>query len=204
MKSSRSVSAPTSDCNASARSVVLVGLMGAGKSSVGRRVAARLGLPFFDADAEIEAAAGCSISDLFALYGEPAFRDGERRVMARLLNGPRAVIATGGGAFIDPQTRTLIAELGLSVWLRADLDLLVKRTSGRDHRPLLRAGDPRQILSELIEKRYPIYASADLIIDSLDQPTDITVVAVLRALAEHAQELGPPADSGRIAGNFSQ
>jgi len=164
--------------------VVLVGLMGAGKSSVGRRVANRLGLPFFDADHEIETAAGCSISDLFARYGEPAFRAGERRVVARLLSGHPAVIATGGGAFVDPATRALIAERGISVWLRADLETLVKRTSGRDHRPLLQQGDPREILSGLMNKRYPIYAEADLVVDSLDQPTDITVHAVLRALSE--------------------
>jgi shikimate kinase len=170
-----------------AKSVVLVGLMGAGKSAVGRRVASRLGLPFFDADHEIESAAGCSISDLFARYGEAAFRDGERRVMARLLAGPRAVIATGGGAFIDPDTRALIAERGISVWLRANLDLLVKRTAGRDHRPLLKDGDPRVVLAALMEKRYPIYGQADLMVDSYDQPTDITVHAVLRALADYCQ-----------------
>jgi len=174
--------------SAAGRSIVLVGLMGAGKSSVGRRVAARLGLPFFDADHEIEAAAGCTISDLFARYGEAAFRDGERRVMARLLSGRRAVIATGGGAFIDDATRALIAERALSVWLRADIELLVKRTAGRDHRPLLKHGEPREILAGLIQKRYPIYAEADLVVDSIDQPTDITVNAVLRALAEHAEE----------------
>ncbi len=168
-----------------AKSVVLVGLMGAGKSSVGRRVASRLGLPFFDADQEIEAAAGCSIADLFARYGETAFRDGERRVMARLLAGPLAVIATGGGAFIDHATRALITERALSVWLRADLELLVKRTAGRDHRPLLKEGDPRHILSSLMEQRYPIYGQADLVIDSLDQPTDLTVLKVLQAISDH-------------------
>jgi shikimate kinase len=171
------------------KSIVLVGLMGAGKSSVGRRAAGRLGLPFFDADHEIETAAGCSISDLFARYGEPAFRDGERRVMERLLSGRRAVIATGGGAFIDPSTRALIAARAISVWLRADLEVLVKRTAGRDHRPLLRQGDPRQILAGLMEKRYPIYGEADLVVDSEDQPTDITVHAVLRALTEYEQNL---------------
>jgi shikimate kinase len=174
--------------SARSRPIVLVGLMGAGKSSVGRRVASRLGLPFFDADQEIEAAAGCTISDLFARYGEAAFRDGERRVMARLLSGRRCVIATGGGAFIDDATRALIAERAISVWLRADLDLLVKRTGGRDHRPLLKNGDPRQILAGLMQKRYPVYAEADLAVDSLDQPTDITVNAVLRALAEYSEE----------------
>lgn len=169
------------------KTIVLVGLMGVGKSSVGRRVASRLGLPFYDADNEIEAAAGCSISDLFARYGEPAFRAGERRVMRRLLSGPRAVIATGGGAFIDPETRALIAAQAISIWLRADLDLLTKRVTGRDHRPLLKGGDPRTILAGLMEKRDPIYAEADLVVDSLDQPTDITVMAVLRALTAHAR-----------------
>jgi shikimate kinase len=164
-------------------SIVLVGLMGAGKSSVGRRVASRLGLPFYDADSEIEAAAGCSISDLFARYGEAAFRTGERRVMRRLLDGPRAVIATGGGAFIDPDTRALIAERGISVWLRADIDVLTKRVMGRDHRPLLKEGNPRAILLGLMEKRHPIYQEADLVVESLDQPTDLTVHAVLQALA---------------------
>lgn len=168
---------------APSKTLVLVGLMGAGKSSVGRRVANRLGLPFYDADAEIEAAAGCSISDLFTRYGEAAFRAGERRVMRRLLAGPRSVIATGGGAFIDPETRALIREQALSLWLRADLDLLTKRVSGRDHRPLLKGGDPRTILSGLMETRNPIYAEADLAVDSLDQPTDVTVTAVLRALS---------------------
>ena len=165
------------------KTIVLVGLMGAGKSSVGRRVASRLGLPFFDADNEIEAAAGCSISDLFARYGEPAFRAGERRVMRRLLAGPRSVIATGGGAFIDLETRALIAEQAISVWLRADLDLLTKRVMGRDHRPLLKDGDPRAILAGLMETRHPIYEEADLAVDSVDQPTDVTVTAVLRSLA---------------------
>ncbi len=174
---------PPDQGSAPGRSLVLVGLMGAGKSSVGRRVASRLGMPFYDADHEIELAAGCSISDLFARYGEAAFRSGERRVMHRLLTGPRAVIATGGGAFIDPETRALIAEKGTSIWLRADLEVLTKRVAGRDHRPLLKGGDPRTILSDLMEKRDPIYAEADLVVDSLDQPTDITVAAVLRALA---------------------
>lgn len=171
---------------ASDRSIVLVGLMGAGKSSVGRRVAARLRLPFYDADAEIEAAAGCSISDLFSRYGEAAFRAGERRVMRRLLDGPRAVIATGGGAFVDAETRAVIAERGISIWLRADLDVLHKRVVGRDHRPLLKEGDPRAILSALMEARHPIYAEADLVVESLDQPTDLTVHAVLRALAAYS------------------
>lgn len=164
------------------RTVVLVGLMGAGKSCVGRRLAARLGLPFLDADGEIETAAGCTIAEFFARHGEMAFREGERRVMARLLDGGPCILATGGGAFMDPETRALIVEKGLSVWLRADLDLLVRRTAGRDHRPLLKTGDPREILQHLIDLRYPTYAQADVIVDSVDQPPEVTVEAVVRAL----------------------
>ena len=169
------------------RTIVLIGLMGAGKSCVGRKLAARIGRPFLDADAEIEQAAGCSISEIFARMGEAAFREGERRVMARLLDGQPVVLASGGGAFIDPDTRRLIADKAVSVWLRADLDLLVKRTAGRDHRPLLKQGDPREILQGLIDTRYPIYAQADLIVDTLDQPADITVDRVLAALLAQAQ-----------------
>jgi shikimate kinase len=169
------------------RTVALVGLMGAGKSCVGRRLATRLGLPFFDADSEIEAAAGCTVSELFERYGEAAFRDGERRVVERLLNGPRCVLATGGGAFVDPETRRLLAAKAISVWLRADLDLLVRRTAGRDHRPLLRSGDPRTILASLMERRYPIYALADITVDTVDQPTEVTVEAVCRALADYVE-----------------
>ncbi|MTJ81209.1 MAG: shikimate kinase [Telmatospirillum sp.] len=176
------------------RSIVLVGLMGAGKSCVGRRLAQRLGLPFIDADTEIEAAAGCSISEIFARYGEGAFRDGERKVVGRLLAGPRCVLATGGGAFMDPETRALIAEKGISVWIRADLDLLVKRTAGRDHRPLLRQGDPREILGRLIADRYPVYAAADLAVDTADRPPEFTVDRVLDALARHLRHPVPPPD----------
>lgn len=168
-----------------AKSLVLVGLMGAGKSSVGRRLAARLGRPFVDADTEIEAAAGCSIAEIFARYGEAAFRDGERRVMSRLLEGSPLVLATGGGSFIDAAIRALIAEKAISIWLRADLDLLVKRTAGREHRPLLNAGNPREILGRLMEVRYPIYAEADVIVDSQDHPAEKTVEEVLHALQDH-------------------
>jgi shikimate kinase len=167
------------------RTVVLVGLMGAGKSCVGRRMAARLGLPFVDADTEIEVAAGCTIAEIFARYGEPAFREGERRVMQRLLEGSPCILATGGGAFMDAETRSLIVEKGLSLWLRADLDLLVKRTAGRDHRPLLKTGEPRQILQRLIDLRYPTYGQADIIVDSLDQPPEVTVDAVMAALTAY-------------------
>lgn len=169
------------------RTIVLVGLMGAGKSCVGRRLAQRLKLPFLDADHEFEAAAGCSISDYFAKYGEPAFRAGERKVIARLLDGAPVVLATGGGAFCDPETRQRIKQSGISVWLQADLDLLVKRTAGRDHRPLLKQGDPRDILGRLIEARYPVYAEADITVESTDDVPEVTVARVLSALADHLE-----------------
>ncbi len=165
-----------------ARSVVLVGLMGAGKSCIGRRLAAELSLDFVDADTEIEAAAGCSIEDIFEHHGEAAFRDGERRVIARLLDQPAQVLATGGGSFMDPATRALIKERGISLWLRADLNLLLKRTARRNNRPLLKRGDPRQILSGLIAQRHPIYAQADITVDSQDGPPEITVERVHAAL----------------------
>jgi shikimate kinase len=173
------------------RSVVLVGLMGAGKSCVGRKLGARLGRPFVDADVEIEAAAGCTINEIFERLGEAAFRDGERRVMARLLDGPPAIIASGGGAFIEAETRALIIDKGISIWLRADLDVLVKRTAGRTHRPILNMGEPREVLRKLIDKRYPIYAEADLIVDTLDQPADQTVDQVIAALRAYAVESAP-------------
>lgn len=166
--------------------LVLVGLMGAGKSAVGRRVAAKLAVPFIDADREIEAAAGCSIEDIFARHGEPAFRDGERRVVARLLQTePVHVLATGGGAFLDPTTRALIREKGISVWLRAELDILLARVSRRSHRPLLKTADPRQTLAQLIARRYPIYAEADIIVDSGDGPISIMVERVIDAVAAY-------------------
>lgn len=169
------------------RTLVLVGLMGAGKSCVGRRLAQRLGLPFVDADTEFEAAADCTISEYFARFGEPAFREGERKVIARLLDGPPVVLATGGGAFCQPETRARIKDSGLSVWLRADLDLLVKRTAGRDHRPLLKTGDPREILRGLMHARYPLYAEADVVVDSTDDVPEATVARVLDALAYHLE-----------------
>ena len=168
------------------RTIVLVGLMGAGKSCVGRRLAARIGRPFIDADAEIEVAAGCSINDIFERLGEPAFREGERRVMNRLLDGPLAVIAAGGGAFAEADTRTLIAAKALSIWLRAELDVLVRRTAGRAHRPLLNAADPRLVLQRLMDKRHPIYAQADIVVDTGDQPAEATVERVLDALRTYA------------------
>jgi shikimate kinase len=177
------------------RSIVLVGLMGAGKSSIGRRLAARLGVAFTDADAEIARAAACSIDDIFRLYGEAAFRDGERRVVARLLDGPAQVLATGGGAFMDAETRRRIKERSISIWLTAGLEVLLRRTSGRDDRPLLKQGDPREILKRLIEERYPVYAEADITIESADESPDATVSRVLAALAEHTGVRPPPVEA---------
>lgn len=168
-----------------ARSIVFVGSMGAGKSTIGRRLAARLGMPFVDADAEIEHAAGCSIEDIFAIHGEPAFRDGERKVIARLLAGPPHVLATGGGAFMDPETRAAIRAAAISIWLRADLDLLMARVSRRNGRPLLAEGEPREVLRRLMDERHPTYAEADIVVDSVDGPHERTLQAVLHALDAH-------------------
>lgn len=166
------------------RSIVLVGLMGAGKSSIGKRLAERIALPFVDADNEIEAAAGCSIPEIFERHGEAAFRDGERRVIRRLLNGPRTVLATGGGAFMNAETREAIAESGISIWLKADLDTLVRRTARRTNRPLLRQGDPRAILERLMAERYPIYGLADITIETRDGPHDEVVDEIIARLQE--------------------
>ena len=164
------------------RSIVLVGIMGAGKTSIGRRLAARLGMPFLDADAEIEAAAGCTVSELFARYGEPAFRDGERRVIHRLLSAEPLVLALGGGAFLDPTTRATVRREGVSVWLRCKLPTLVRRVAGRDHRPLLANGDAAEILDRLMRVRHPIYAEADIVVDCGDESPDTTTGRVLDAV----------------------
>jgi len=174
------------------RTIVLVGLMGAGKTKIGRRLAARLNRPFFDSDNEIEAAAGESIPEIFRNRGEAVFRDGERRVIARLLDQPVHVLATGGGAFMDPQTRAVITRRGVSVWLRADLDVLFARVSRRNNRPLLQEREPRAVLAELIERRYPIYAEADLTIDSGDGAPEQTVNRAIAALAACEKALLPP------------
>ena len=166
------------------RPLILIGLMGAGKSSIGRRLAKRLGMEFVDADAEIEKAAGRSINDIFEEFGEAAFRDGERRVIARLLDGRPMVLATGGGAFTDGDTRALIRERGISIWLDADIDVLVERTSRRDTRPLLKDGDPREILGRLARERQPIYAEADIRVKSGTGPHDEVVDAIVAALSE--------------------
>lgn len=164
------------------RTVALVGLMGAGKSAIGKRLALRLGLPFVDADDEIERAAGCSIAEFFEKYGEQEFRAGERRVIARLLDETPRVLSTGGGAYMDPETRTLMRAKALTVWLRAELDVLFERVKKRAHRPLLRQGDPREILDRLMQQRYPIYAEADIVVDSTAQPADKTTEEVIEAL----------------------
>jgi shikimate kinase len=178
--------------------VVLVGLMGAGKTSIGRRLAARLDMPFVDADAEIEAAAGCTIEEIFERHGEAAFRDGERRVIARLLDGPPQIIATGGGAYMDPETRALIAERAIALWLRADLDTLVARTARRSNRPLLKNGDPRATLDRLVQQRYPVYAEANIVVDSHDCPPEETTQSVLTALTAYLERT-----EGRAAGTSS-
>jgi len=164
------------------RKIVLVGLMGAGKTSIGRRLAARLGMPFYDADAEIELAAGRTIPEIFARYGEESFRDGERRVIRRLLSGTPLVLATGGGAFMDQQTRAATRQDAVSVWLRCSLPVLVRRVSGRDNRPLLAGGDPAKILRDLMDRRYPVYAEADLIVDCGDESLDHTTNTVMQTL----------------------
>jgi shikimate kinase len=167
------------------RPIVLVGLMGAGKSTVGRRLARRLGLPFIDSDEEIERACGRTVSEIFASYGEDSFRDGERRVIARLLDGVPRVIATGGGAFADRQTRELILARCTAVWLDADVETLAERVSRRDSRPLLRGREPRPVLEELSARRAPAYAEAHVHVRSDPAPHDRAVDAVLRALAAY-------------------
>ena len=164
------------------RSVVLVGMMGAGKSTIGRRLAARLRLPFLDADIEIEAAACMSIPDIFATHGEPYFRDGEARVIARLLDNGPAVIATGGGAFMREETRNRIRDKAVSIWLKADADVIMKRVKRRADRPLLQTEDPAATVSRLLEAREPVYQSADLTIWSRDVPHDRIVDECLDAL----------------------
>ena len=168
-----------------ARTITLVGLMGSGKSSVGKRLAQALDLPFRDADEEVEAAAGRSIPEIFEQLGEPAFRDGERRVIARLLEGPPIVLATGGGAFMNAETRDRIRARGISIWLRADLDLLLKRVARRKDRPLLKTGDMRETLVKLLAEREPVYAQADIAVDSGEQSAELVADNVLTALQAH-------------------
>jgi shikimate kinase len=166
------------------RSIVLVGMMGVGKSSVGRRVAGRLAIPFVDADTEIEKAAGMSIADIFARHGEADFRGGEARVIARLLEGGPQVLATGGGAFMNPNTRNAIRAKGVSIWLKAELEVLLRRMSKRrNERPLLQTADPAETLRALLIEREPIYAQADLTVHSRDVSHDAIVADIMTALA---------------------
>jgi shikimate kinase len=177
------------------RSVVLVGMMGVGKSSIGRRVAARLAIPFVDADTEIEKAAGMSVADIFAHHGEPDFRKGEARVIARLLeNGPQ-VLATGGGAFMNPNTRDAIRAKAVSIWLKADLEVLLRRLSKRkNERPLLQTDDPAETLRALLAEREPIYAQADLTVYSHEVAHDSIVAVIITALASFLQATPSPSE----------
>jgi shikimate kinase len=177
------------------RSIVLVGMMGAGKSSVGRRLAQRTGLAFFDADSEIEQAAGMTIPEIFASRGEAEFREGERRVILRILTDGPFVLATGGGAFMTAQTREAIARDGVSVWLKADFDVLMRRVRKRSNRPLLRTSDPEGTLRRLIEERYPVYAAADVTVLSRDVPHDTVVDEIIAALEIHLAATWPQSNS---------
>ncbi|HXW42307.1 MAG TPA: shikimate kinase [Xanthobacteraceae bacterium] len=179
------------------RSIVLVGMMGVGKSSVGRRLAARLGIPFVDADAEIERAAGMSISDIFARHGEADFRSGEARVIARLLEGGPQVLATGGGAVMNPDTRALIKAKGVSIWLSADFEVLLRRISKRkNERPLLQTADPAATLRALLAEREPIYAQADITVQSREVAHDSIVADLLAALLAFLKPAASPREAG--------
>lgn len=178
--------------------IVLVGMMGAGKTSVGRHLAAKLGLPFVDADQEIESAAQATISEIFEQEGEAVFRSGERRVIARLLDGPVCVLATGGGAFMNPETRSKIRECGISVWLRADLELLMRRVGRRRDRPLLQQGDPRDVLTRLLAVRDPVYAEADVTVDSGDHTPEQVADAVIAAVAAFVERQATQAGESTV------
>jgi shikimate kinase len=170
------------------RSIVLIGLMGAGKTTVGRRLANKLKLPFVDADQEIEQAAGKTIPEIFEEHGEQYFRDGERRVIERLLQDGIKVIATGGGAYMNDDTRNAIARCGISIWLKADFDLLMKRVRRRSNRPLLQTQDPEAVMRNLIEQRYPVYEQADITVQSRDVPHDQIVASCLQTLADWLEQ----------------
>jgi shikimate kinase len=175
-----------------ARSIVLIGMMGVGKSSIGRRLGARLAIPFIDTDTEIEKAAGMSIADIFARHGEAAFRSGEARVIARLLNSGPQVLATGGGAVMNPATRALIQQRGVSIWLSAEFELLLRRINKRKaERPMLQTADPAATLRDLLAEREPIYAQADLTVESRDVPHDAVVAEIIERLADFLGVAGP-------------
>jgi shikimate kinase len=178
------------------RAVVLVGMMGSGKSSVGRRLGARLGLPFVDADTEIETAAGMTIPEIFAQRGESEFRDGERRVISRILTTRSPlVLATGGGAFMNAETRARIAELGISIWLKAEPEVLMRRVRKRSNRPLLQTADPEATLRRMLAEREPVYALADLTLISRDDPHDVVVDDAVAALEQHLRTLPAGSDA---------
>jgi len=172
------------------RSIVLVGMMGAGKSSIGRRLAVRLGLPFVDADAEIEKAASMTILEIFSAHGEAYFRAGEARVIARLLESGPQVLATGGGAFVNPETRAAIRSKGISIWLNATFDILMRRVKRRADRPMLAGPDPIEALTRLIEERYPVYAEAELTVESRDVPHETIVGEIITKLCNHPNLAG--------------
>lgn len=173
------------------KTIVLVGLMGCGKTSIGKRLAKRLELPFNDSDHAVEEAAGCPIKDIYSIYGEEAFLSGEQRVIARLLEQPTHILATGGTSFANEPTRKLIKESAISVWLNADLDTLVARVSRRNDRPLLANGNQREVLDKMIEERYPLYQEADIHVQTLDEPTNITVDRVIQAMTDYIREKYP-------------
>ncbi len=175
----------TADPRLRRKTIALVGLMGAGKSSIGRRLSVVLDLPFRDADSEVEAAAGRTISEIFESFGEEAFRDGERRVIARLMDEGPHVLATGGGAFVNDETRALIKARAISIWLKADLELLARRIGRKDTRPLVRGKDPLDVLTALAAPRDPLYAQADIVVETGDTPHNEAVEAVLRALTTY-------------------
>jgi shikimate kinase len=174
------------------RPIVLIGMMGAGKSSIGKRLAVRLGVPFKDADSEIETAANATIEEIFEQHGEDYFRSGERRVIQRLIGNGPAVVATGGGAFIDPDTRKAICDAGIAVWLKADLDVLLARVKRRSNRPLLKGPDPEGTMQRLVEERYPFYEEAPIHIHSREVSHDVVIEELLHALDRYLDE--HPAD----------
>jgi shikimate kinase len=182
-KSSDNISTIVSQLNG--RSIVLIGLMGAGKTTIGRRLAKKLKLPFADADTEIEKAAGKTVPEIFEEHGEQYFRDGERRVIERLLNEQASVLATGGGAYMNQETRETIAGKGVSVWLKADFELLMKRVRKRSNRPLLKTDNPEAVMRKLITERYPVYANSSVMVESRDVPHDQIVAACIETLADH-------------------
>lgn len=180
------------------RSIVLVGMPGCGKSAIGRRLAPRLDLPFVDADEEIEQAAGKSIKEIFADHGEAYFRDGERRVIARLLASGPQVLATGGGAMMLEETRENIRRAGVTIWVKADLPVLVRRVSKRSNRPLFEGRDPETVMKELMEARYPVFATADIAVESRDVPHDVIVEEIIETLAASPHLAAPPGDAGQV------